>query len=263
MSNTGRLFDAIRQFQMARSAARSEYLNRMKEYADDVGTSFYQRKQDEAMKKRTATVEAAKVEAAREIDDALAAMRKAIRERKMEAPTPEQLAILQVLQMREHVSKAELDTAANSMGGNGLCLALVNEIARKCEKKRMTVRGSEIPQEFYGDYMKQATKGMAPADALNAVGELEKWCRAELNDAVGANKVRERSYRLNREKHGGPTESVDWETATASVHGKRLKPVTIAELDDLPQAAVYQSEQEFFKDVSSVPYDVITRTFNN
>lgn len=58
-------------------------------------------------------------------------MRRTYEAKPSKAPTPEQLAILQALKMRDRVSKDELREALNAVKGCPLCERVIGEIATK------------------------------------------------------------------------------------------------------------------------------------
>ena len=67
----------------------------------------------------------------KQLRDATAQMREAINRRPLVPPTPEQAALLSVLQMRESLDKDELARAAQQMAGCSAALAVLDDLARK------------------------------------------------------------------------------------------------------------------------------------
>lgn len=63
--------------------------------------------------------------------DTAAQMREAIDHRPLTPPTPEQAALLNVLQMRESLDKDELSRAAQQMAGCPAALAILDDLAKK------------------------------------------------------------------------------------------------------------------------------------
>lgn len=131
MTNTQRYTRAIIRFQDARNSAQAEYEKRVAELARYKGSEFYAEELAKAKAGLDARIAEARQECTTSVNSALEAMRKALQNRRMNPPTQEQLAILQALKMRETITQDELDQAAQSMGGNGLALGVVQEIARK------------------------------------------------------------------------------------------------------------------------------------
>lgn len=212
-------------YQRARAAARDEYMAVMKPLESAKGSAYYDEQRERAMRKRNEAVAVAQIEARHAADTAIARMRDAINNRQMPAPSEEAVRILQVLKMRDKPTRAELQTAANAMGGNALALAILNDIAR----------ANELPVNFSG----MATAGLAPETATEILKDIARSCGQRIDDTVGAN----RAVRMAKEMH-------------ARQYGGAVN------LDDLPQEAPYQSEQDFYSGMVSVPYDVLERTLN-
>lgn len=131
MTNTQRYTRAIIRFQDARNSAQAEYEEHAAELERYKGSKFYEDELAKAKAGLDARIAEARQECTTSVNNALEAMRKALQNRKLKPPTQEQLAILQALKMRETITQDELDQAAQSMGGNGLALGVVQEIARK------------------------------------------------------------------------------------------------------------------------------------
>ncbi len=80
---------------------------------------------------RDAALDALRADCAESIDAALKSMQDALSHRAIVPPTPEQVAILQVLQMRDKLDERELEQAAVAVSGNPLCIGIVDELAKK------------------------------------------------------------------------------------------------------------------------------------
>ena len=250
MTNTEYLYQAMKKYQDARSAARDEYMQTMKRLESSKGSAYYDEQREKAMKKRNDTVAAAQAECMKTVDNALSCMRTAISGRKMEAPTEEMLRILQMLSMRTSVTKAELDTAANAMNGNSTALAVLEDIARKHE-----VLGV--------NYASMCNNGLSPTKATETLREITKALGHRINDTVGASRAAQLAAAYHERRFGTGTPAQNWETANASVYSAASgKPGQRVELDDLPQEAAYEGERDFFSRMVSIPYEVLTKTLN-
>lgn len=247
MTNTEYLYQAMKKYQTARSAARDEYFQTMKRLESAKGSAYYTEERDKAMKKRTAAVEVAQAEARRTVENALSCMNSAITARKMTAPTEDQLRILTMLNMRTSITKAELDTAANAMEGNGTALAVLEDIARK----------HEIIGANYGALVKG---GLSPDKANQVLREITTACYKRINDTVGANRAAAAMAKFHNRRYGG-SPAQEWESANASVSSKGT-PGDYMDLDSLPQEAPYQGEADFFSGIVSIPFNVLSSTLN-
>ncbi len=225
MTNTEYLYNAIKRFKEARAAAREAYMQTMKPYERAKGSPFYTEQQEKALKIRNDAVEAAKAECIKTVDDALSLMRRTSNNRPMTAPTEEQLRILQMLKMRKTVTPAELQTAANAMNGNGLALAVIQEIAR--EQNCVT-----------HNYTAMSTDGLPASAAETAIKTLQKACADILESSVT------RATRIASEYH-------------ARNYGAKDAP------DDLPQEKPYSSERDFYERAMPwTPYEAFAKAVN-
>lgn len=249
MTNTEYLYQAMKKYQTARSAARDDYMQTMKNLENAKGSVYYDEQREKAIKKRNDAVAAAQVECTKTVDNALAYMRSAISSRKMEAPTDDMLRILQMLSMRTSITKAELDTAANAMNGNSTALAVLEDLARKHE-----VLGV--------NYASMCNNGLSPERATQTLREITKTLAHRINDTVGASRAAQLAAAYHERRYGSGTPARDFEsTLASSYHAKKPtgKPV---DLDDLPQEAPYQSEQDFYSGIVNVPFAVLDKTLN-
>ena len=129
MSVSYDLFSALKDFDDFRREQRTEYLNFKKEHKKYIGSSGYDSEMKAAAEKRKLAVEAARKAAGKKVDECLKTMRDNIGKVAFIAPSPDQVAILQILSLKQRVSKTELDRAAQSMNGNSLALSALNDIA--------------------------------------------------------------------------------------------------------------------------------------
>lgn len=131
MSLTTELFRALRDFDDTRRGNRDIFLRYKEARKQYRGSEGYNRDMKEAEEKRRRDDETARKEAVNTINSILRKMQENAGKRPLTPPTSEQLAILQVLSMRDTVSKAELDRASVNMAGNALALSALNGIAEK------------------------------------------------------------------------------------------------------------------------------------
>ena len=132
MSNpTTWMYNAVKTFTDARTAAVEAYQKRMKELTDMKGSKYFIDEKAKAVKARDMAIEQARLECRKSLSGTFKTMRDNNAKRGIKPPTEEQLRTLQMLQMREHVTETELQAAANAMNGNGSALQVVQEIARK------------------------------------------------------------------------------------------------------------------------------------
>lgn len=125
------MYNAVKTFTDTRTAAVEAYLKRMKELTDTKGSKYYIDEKAKAVKARDNAIEQARLECRKSLSGTFKIMRENNSKRGMKPPTEDQLRTLQLLQMRENVTRDELQAAANAMNGNGSALQVVQEIAHK------------------------------------------------------------------------------------------------------------------------------------
>jgi hypothetical protein len=125
------MYNAVKTFTDARTAAVETYQKRMQALTDMKGSKYFIDEKAKAVKARDLAIEQARLECRKSLSDTFKIMRENNAKRGMKPPTEEQLRTLQMLQMRQHITETELQAAANAMNGNGSALQVVQEIARK------------------------------------------------------------------------------------------------------------------------------------
>ncbi len=216
MTNTERLFIAMRDFTDKRRENREAYLRRKKSLEGYRGSAGYQKDLDAAMKIRKDADASARKECQRIVDEALADMAKKNASRTVEAPTEEQIRLLTVAGMIKKPSRDMLDTIANSLGGSPLALAALTSIAKEAWKD--DTKGTS---QFVPHY--EAEAGEYTADSVKSIIRgLRDRCTRIMNGS-GASLVREEMAKVHQTRYGG---SVD--------------------TDDLPQEKPYTSKSDFY-----------------
>ena len=95
------------------------------------GSERYDRELKELQDERDAAIEAAREKARGSFGTTIGYMRKAIEAQPATAPTAEQMAMLNALQMRDHVEADEIVRAARQMSGVDMAVRVLDEIAEK------------------------------------------------------------------------------------------------------------------------------------
>jgi len=175
MSNTKDLFDVIDAYMVARSEAREKYLLLERSYANKRGTAIYDETMKEAREIRAGKITEAQKTARAKAQEILTAMRENTKKAHMTPPTADQMNILQLMQMKKHLTDAELDSAAASMGGNAAALSVLDEIA--------------VKHGIYTSHMHYAQEGLSPAQAIQAVADLAKHCRDIIDNTTGVSRA--------------------------------------------------------------------------
>ena len=235
MTNTDRLYTAIRDFTNARSAHREEFLRKKRSLETYKGSAGYEKELKAARKVREDADAAARAICKKDVDSALDAMQKANSKRGMIAPTEDQVRILQVAQMLKKPTKPTLDAIANSLGGNALALAALSDIARDAWA------GEEDELErFTRNYSSLATAEMTAQGAAEAIRSLGRTC-AQIMNGSGANRARVLGAEHAKKFHGA-----DYDP------------------DDLPQEKPYMTESEFYsRELPGADFSLFAKAVND
>jgi len=138
IKNSELFFIKAKDFQNKRKEIMDTYETRAAQLEDARGSKYFTDEMKKATDARDAALSELKSEYKESFRIALDGMSKANSGRGTTPPTQEQLAILQVLQMRGVVDEPQraafqkdLDRAANTCADNAMCISVLNDIARK------------------------------------------------------------------------------------------------------------------------------------
>ena len=131
--NVGRFYIKAQEFQDKRNAINREYSEAMRKIRTAKGSEYYTEASRAAKEKRDNALSTLRTEYMNHFHSIFDDMEASNAARSMKAPTPDELGVLQVLKMKENITKADLDMAANSLKNNPACLTVLSEIARKNE----------------------------------------------------------------------------------------------------------------------------------
>lgn len=233
MKNTEYLYNAMREFTDARRENRRIYLEKKQKLDTYKGSQGYDEDLKRAMEQRNEADAEAKAKCEKTVNSALNLMASVNGKRKLTAPTAEMVNILTVARMLKKPAKPTLDSIANSLGGNALALAALNDIAQdawKDDPNRLA--------QFTRNYSALATNELGAETAHLAIKDLGKRC-ADIMNGTGANRIREMTA-----------------DHAKRIHGANYDP------DDLPQEAPYTSERDFYQRELSADYDLFSAAVN-
>ena len=95
------------------------------------GSTGYAEEVKKAESERDSAIKELQAETYLKFSNIISGMRNSAKSRAMIPPTQEQLSVLQILKMREKISRDELEQAARSLKGNAAALSVLEEIAMK------------------------------------------------------------------------------------------------------------------------------------
>lgn len=131
MKNSEKYFYGVAGFIEDMAEIAATYDRAVKRLEAFKGSTGYTMEVQKAQNERDAAVQRMRETYLKQFRDATAQMREAIDRRPLTPPTPEQAALLSVLQMRESLDKDELARAAQQMAGCSAALAVLDDLARK------------------------------------------------------------------------------------------------------------------------------------
>lgn len=233
MTNTDRLYTAMRDFTDKRRENREIFLRKKKSLEGYKGSAGYQKDLDAAMKIRKDADEVARKECQRIVDETLADMVKKNGSRTVAVPTDEHIRLLTVAKMMKKPSKEALDNIANSLEGNALALAALNDIAREAWNN-----DDKVVRDFLPNYETKATSELSAGYVNDTIRGLGRTC-SEIMKSSGISRVRELGLKHN-----------------ATMYGAKYDP------DDYPLEEPYTSERDFYKRESGVDYDLFAKAVN-
>lgn len=130
MNRPKQFFDEIATFRKTLRTINSEYQTGLVKIERLKGSAAYDEEKKKLDENHSTSVKAAQDQAAKGLSKILSEMRTAATSKPMTAPTPEAMAILQTLKMRNSISADELRQAALSVEESALALSVLDEIAQ-------------------------------------------------------------------------------------------------------------------------------------
>lgn len=234
MDNAYYLYEAMNTFRMDQIANRAKYLEKKKSLDKYAGSAAYADDMKKIQEERNQANAAARAACKAKIKPIFNNMREANAKRGITAPSEEAIRILTAVKMLKKPAKPFLDCVANSLDGNFLALAVLNEIARDAWKDEPLVENRVVP-----DYSSRDAKELNPDDAAKAINSLEGTCNEIINGS-GANRGREMLAERNQRIHGGQYDP-----------------------DEFPQEPAYENEKEFYaRELPWTNYDSFVAAVN-
>ena len=216
------LAKTLQGFLTERARAREEYLNTRRGLESAAGSKYHETAMKAAVEKREKAVKAAQNRARAEAAAILDEMRKNAAGISANPPSAEQLAVLEVLKMRENINQGELDEAAAAMAGNDMGLAVIDDLARK---------NGLLPH-----YARTMSTRLSRATVEGMLADLERGINKMLTDEIGA----------------APAASL-YAKRREMLYGEKI------DLDDLPQAQQAKDEFELLAELGIQNFDTFTQ----
>ena len=168
MKNSEKYFYGVAGFIEDMAEVAATYDRAVKRLEPFKGSSGYKMEMQKAQAERDSAVQQMRETYLRQLRDVVAKMRESIDNRPLTPPTPEQSALLSVLQMRENLDKDEVARAAQQMAGCPAALAVLDDLARK--------------HKIQGTFNRE----MSASDLHKKVDTLEQAALSLIQEGVGA-----------------------------------------------------------------------------
>ena len=140
--NTARLFDRVAAFQKARAEIMAEYDAAEQNAARFKGSSYYDETMRAAKQKRDADILTEKKSTVAAVRKIAEDMRQTARDRKFVPPSPEMVYTLQLLQMRDKISREEAEQIERAFAGCPVALSTLDEV---CAAHNVHLTGAREP----------------------------------------------------------------------------------------------------------------------
>ncbi len=133
MKNTEWYFRIVKRYREGLNSINAKYDPQIESKKSYAGSAGYAADMEKIEQQRAAEIEALRDDCWDSFKSCVDSMQEKAKNRPTVAPTQEQLAILQVLKMKEQITKDDLEHAAVSMGDCSLALDVLQELAQKHE----------------------------------------------------------------------------------------------------------------------------------
>lgn len=123
--------NTVKNYRAELRAIWQTYDEKMQSFEKYKGSNGYDEEKKKAEAERNKAIKELQDRTRPVFTEIINGMKSSAVSQKIDAPTAEQLAILQALKMRDKVSSDELHQASRTLEGNPLCLSVLDEIAAK------------------------------------------------------------------------------------------------------------------------------------
>lgn len=121
----------MKQYQDMRNEVVDTYEHRMDEIERTIGSLFYEEEKAKAIDTKNTSLDNLRKQFFPAFQEIFKAMDNANANRKMDAPTQEQLNLISALRLKKNVTDVDFTAAAHSLASNGLALGLLQELAQE------------------------------------------------------------------------------------------------------------------------------------
>lgn len=181
MKNTEYYYNTVRRYRQCLTEINAKFDKQIEAKAGYAGSPRYTEDVNEIERERAAEIAALRADCRESFDTCIKSMRLHAESQPMTPPTQDQLALLQALQMREHLTRDDLEHAANSMQGCVVALGVLDELSQKHELYGFHANGGgTLSDQFLRDAIQSLAKSARTLLTLDRTNQ-----RRELMDSHG------------------------------------------------------------------------------
>ena len=171
--------EAYSDLRKAVKAARDTYLQKIERLSKYADSAQGQKDIEAAQADYDAALEAARAIARPKFARAIEGMKEHIAAPSMEPPTPEMLATLQLLELRDNIEASEIEAAAKVMGHNDAALRTLRDVLqRKGRVMPSNVKTFEAQVSDAVDHLQRAASNVLMWDGRTGTEVLSDYQRA-------------------------------------------------------------------------------------
>lgn len=160
---TRHYYNACKEYRQKLRGIWAAYEKKMQSVEQYKGSAGYEKDKAKAERERDAAISELQQEYRKSFTNIIDGMRTSATTRSMVPPTQDELALLQALKMRDHISRDELEQAGRTFKNSPVCLSVLEEIVQNLTDKHST-------HEYVGlHFATESTKGI-----MRCIDELEE-----------------------------------------------------------------------------------------
>ncbi len=148
MKHTEWYYHTVQKYRDGLNRINQRFDEEVQQKAGYRGSAQYDAEISKLGKARAAEIKALREECGDAFERCVSSMEKNLESRPAVAPSPEQLSILQLLKMKERITRDELTHACNSLRGCSMALAVLEEIAHTHQILGFSTGSAGVSDEF-------------------------------------------------------------------------------------------------------------------
>lgn len=158
MKNTEYYYNTVRRYRQCLAEINGKFDEQLEAKSGYAGSPRYTDDVNEIERDRAAEIAALRADCAESFDTCLKSMELHAQSRPSVPPTSEQMRLIQLLKLKESVTRDDLTHAAHSMGDCSLALSVLEEIAAEHDILGFHAGGVGVSDQFVRDAIREFAK---------------------------------------------------------------------------------------------------------